>query len=368
MENQTDSIEVTSEENTIENESLETSQETDSEAYPETYSDTEVLAGVHTDTIENSNSEEQEGDEVAIAVASTELDGDDAENEEDDEDDNDLVLTSEQLDANEIQSCIEAILFISDKPLSLDKFRQMLGPHFELSLFEEALRALQERYQAVHHGIELLEIAGGYQLRTKVGRAGLAKKLVKVQSQRLSAGAMETLAIISYKQPVMKEEIDKIRGVDSSYFVRNLMEKKLIYISGRSELPGRPILYSTTQEFLEIFGLRDLSSLPPLRELEQMVPNSESDNPEDDDPRTRELRRVVGAMNKDKSTLLYYNPEEDEKILKEIREKVTAIATTTPYLNELKAAETLAKQQAKEQALAESAPPEMEPEVAPPPL
>ena len=222
-------------------------------------------------------------------------------------------LEPEQLDSNEIQSCIEAILFMADKPLSVDKFRQMLGPSFELTHFEEALKALQERYQSVHHGIELLEIAGGYQFRTKVGRANLAKKLVKVQSQRLSAGAMETLAIVSYKQPVMKEEVDKIRGVDSSYFVRNLMEKKLIYISGRSELPGRPILYSTTQEFLEIFGLKDLSSLPPLRELEQMVPQSESDNPEDDDPKTRELRRVVGAMNKDKSTLLYYNPEEDEK-------------------------------------------------------
>jgi segregation and condensation protein B len=250
-----------------------------------------------------------------------------------------------QLDANEMQSCIEALLFISDKPLSQERLRSLLGSHFEPPVFQAALDSLRERYASVHHGIELIEVSGGYQLRTKPGRADLAKKLVRVQTQRLSSGSMETLAIIAYQQPVMKEEIDKIRGVDSSYFVRGLLDRKLIKISGRSELPGRPMLYGTTPEFLEVFGLKDLSSLPSLRELEQMIPQSQSGNPEDEDPKTREMRRLVSEMKADHSSALHYNPKEDEKILKEIRDQVNLIPTSTPYLDELKAAETLALQQ-----------------------
>jgi segregation and condensation protein B len=220
----------------------------------------------------------------------------------------------------------------------------MLNPELNFSLFQEAMEDLCRRYQGQEHGIEIFEVAGGYQFRTKPARADLAQKLIKIQTQRLSSGAMETLAIISYQQPVMKEEIDKIRGVDSSYFIRTLMDRKLIRISGRSELPGRPILYSTSPEFLEIFGLKDLSSLPPLRELEQMIPHSQSTNPADEDPRVREMRRLVSEMKSDQSSALYYNPKEDDKILKEIREKVAAIPSSTPYLDELKAAEAIAAQ------------------------
>jgi segregation and condensation protein B len=258
--------------------------------------------------------------------------------------------TSEFIDATsmdlaEIQSCIEALLFISDKPLSPEKLRGLLGSDFSLPLFQEAMTALKDRYQATHHGIELVEVSGGYQFRTKSNRTFLAKKLVKVQTQRLSSGCMETLAIIAYRQPVMKEEIDKIRGVDSSYFVRGLMEKKLIQISGRSELPGKPMLYSTTDQFLELFSLKDLSALPSLRELEQMIPASQAGNPEEEDPRVREMRRLVSEMKSDRTSALYYNPKEDDKILKEFRERVNAIPTSTPYLDEVKAAEILAHEQ-----------------------
>ncbi len=246
------------------------------------------------------------------------------------------------LDASEIQSCIESLLFISEKPLSIEKLHSLLGPQFSITLFNQAIQTLTQRYQAAHHGIEVLEIAGGYQFRTKPERAGLAQKLAKTQTQRISSGGMESLAIIAYKQPIMKEEIDKIRGVDSSYFIRGLIEKKMIKITGRSELPGRPILYSTTDEFLEVFGLKNLSALPSLRELEQMIPTSQSSNPEDEDPRIRDLRKMVGAMKADRSSHLHYNPEEDEKILKEIKERVSSIPSSTPYLDELKAAETAA--------------------------
>ena len=194
----------------------------------------------------------------------------------------------------------------------------------------------------------IVEVAGGFQFRTKPGRANLARKLAKVQTQKLSSGAMETLAIVAYKQPVLKEDIDKVRGVDSSHFIRGLMDKKLIAISGRSDLPGRPMLYTTTQAFLELFGLKDLSSMPPLAELEQMVPTSQSDRSED--PRVLKMRTLVAEMNSDK-TRLDYNPREDEVILKDIRDRVSQIPTSTPYLDEQKAIEkavALAKAEGRE--------------------
>ncbi|MGZ3689588.1 MAG: SMC-Scp complex subunit ScpB, partial [Bdellovibrionota bacterium] len=250
------------------------------------------------------------------------------------------------LDLDELQSCVEALLFMTEKPMSVDKLHELLGPDLKLSLFQEAMSALMDRYQKPHHGFELVQVAGGFQFRTKPGRAALAKKLAKIQTQRLSSGAMESLAIVAYKQPVLKDEIDKIRGVDSSHFIRGLLDKKLIRISGRSELPGRPMLYSTTPDFLELFGLKELSAMPSLRELEQMIPTSQSANPEDEDPRVKELRRLVGQMNSDHTGAIKYDPREDEKILKEIRERVGAIPTSTPYLEEQKALEKQAAQQA----------------------
>jgi segregation and condensation protein B len=151
------------------------------------------------------------------------------------------------------------------------------------------------------------------------------------------------LAIVAYRQPVMKDDIDQIRGVDSSYFVKGLLDRKLIKITGRSELPGRPMLYATTDEFLEIFGLKDLAAMPSLRELEQMVPASQSDNPEDEDPRVKQMRKLVSEMNSDHSGAIDYDPREDEKILKEIRERVQAIPATTKTLEEQKETEKQAK-------------------------
>ncbi|HAR43966.1 MAG TPA: SMC-Scp complex subunit ScpB, partial [Bdellovibrionales bacterium] len=168
------------------------------------------------------------------------------------------VMPNGELDLQEMESCLEALLFMSDKPVSVEKLRDLLGPELPLPVFQEAISSLIDRYKANHHGFELVAVAGGFQFRTKPGRAALAKKLAKIQMQRLSSGAMETLAIIAYKQPAMKEDIDKIRGVDTSYFIRGLLDKKLVQITGRSELPGRPMLYSTTQEFLEVFGLKEL--------------------------------------------------------------------------------------------------------------
>jgi segregation and condensation protein B len=255
-----------------------------------------------------------------------------------------LLDASGQLDLAEVQSCVEALLFMSDKPMSAKRLRDLLGPEFGQELFDDAIKAVQAGYQDTRHGFELVEVNGGFQFRTKAGRAELARKLVKVQTQRLSTGAMETLAIVAYKQPVMKEDIDKVRGVDSSYFIRGLLDRRLLKITGRSELPGRPMLYATTDEFMELFGLADLSALPPLHEIEKMVPSSEGGNPKDDeDPRVREMRRLVAQMKSGSESLLTYDPKEDARILQEIRERVGSIPTSTPYLEDQKAKEKEAK-------------------------
>jgi segregation and condensation protein B len=259
------------------------------------------------------------------------------------------------LDLREVESCIEALLFMTDKPMSEKRLRELLGPDFGDEIFAQALVSLLERYQSPAHGIELAQVSGGWQLRTKPGRAALARKLAKVQTQRLSGGGMETLSIIAYKQPVLKDEIDTIRGVDSSHFIRGLLDKKLIQITGRSELPGRPMLYATTPDFLELFGLQSLEALPSLKELEQMVPASQTKDPSEEDPRVREMRKLVGQMKADNSTSLIYDPKEDEKLLQEIRERVQEIPSSTPYLDEQKAQEKAAKDAAKAAAHAAEA-------------
>jgi segregation and condensation protein B len=258
---------------------------------------------------------------------------------------------SGELDLREMESCIEALLFMSERPLSATKLRDLLGPEMSLHYFQEALTNLQARYSRFSHGIELAEIAHGYQFRTKPIRAPLAKKLAKIQTQRLSTGAMESLAIIAYKQPVLKDDVDKIRGVDSSHFIRGLLDKKLIKIAGRSDLPGRPMIYATTSDFLEIFSLKSLDSLPPLKELESMVPGSQSGNPDDADPRVKKMRELVSQMNSDHSVSLLYDPKEDEKFLTEIRERVKSIEIVTPTLqaeaDEADAAKAAGKARAK---------------------
>ena len=247
-----------------------------------------------------------------------------------------------ELDLTELQSCVETLLFLSDKPVTAKKLREMLGEQIPFPAIQESITQLQDRYSQPMHGIELAEINGGFQIRTKPIRAALAKKLARVVVQRLSTGAMETLAIMAYKQPVMKEEIDQIRGVDSAHFIRTLLDRKLVRIAGRSELPGRPMLYATSDEFLEMFGLKDLESLPPLRELESMIPMSQSGQGEED-PRVKQMRKLVQEMKANSQSILDYNPKDDEQFLQDIREKVNAIPVSTATLDAQREAEKAAK-------------------------
>jgi segregation and condensation protein B len=231
-------------------------------------------------------------------------------------------------DLAEVQACAEVMLFLSDKPLSITRMADMLGMQAEDQALSDALALLKERHAPYGSGIELVEAGGGYQLRTKVAYAGAAKRLTKVRTQKLSRGALESLAIVAYKQPVLKDDIDRVRGVDSSHFVRTLLERGLIEIQGRSELPGRPMLYATTQRFLEVFGLMSLSDMPSAHELEEMVPGSEVGQ---EDPRVLQIRNMLQKLSSEPSAI-QYDPAQDEEILAKMRADIKAIAITTPTL------------------------------------
>jgi segregation and condensation protein B len=243
-----------------------------------------------------------------------------------------LLTTAPVMNLAQVQAMCESLLFVADKPLSLKQLHAAIGDHTPADLVNEALNKLIHQFQMPYHGVELVEIGNGYQFRTKIVMSQVLKRLTKVQVQKLSTGALEALAIVAYHQPVVKDDIDKIRGVDSSYFIRNLLEKKLIQISGRSELPGKPMLYTTTTTFLEFFGLKGLSSLPALEEIEKMVPSSESDSPESQksDPFKGALQEMVQD-----STLIEYNEQEDEETLLVISQNIRSIPVTTPFLETL---------------------------------
>ena len=169
-----------------------------------------------------------------------------------------------------LQAALEALLFSSDQPLSLSLLAESLdAPPDEVAA---ALVKLGEEYAARGAGVELREIAGGHLLVTAAGQAEWVGRLLRGRKKmRLSRAALETMAIIAYKQPVTKSEVEAIRGVDSSGVMATLLERNLVTIRGRSKVIGRPLLYGTTQEFLDYFGLKDLTELPRPEELRALV-------------------------------------------------------------------------------------------------
>jgi segregation and condensation protein B len=166
----------------------------------------------------------------------------------------------------ENKSILEALLFLSGDVLPVQSFKEVVSlPEGEIKLLIDELIA---EYRDRNGGLIIIEIAGGYQMVTNPEYAGWVRKFRTIHtSSRLSMPALETLAIIAYKQPIIKAEIEQIRGVNSDSAIRTLYDKRLIKIMGRKEAPGRPFLYGTTREFLQYFGLNDLTELPTLKDL-----------------------------------------------------------------------------------------------------
>ena len=169
-----------------------------------------------------------------------------------------------------LKPLIEAYIFAADSPLSLERLSVLLErPRAEL---KPVVEQLMQQYNESDRGFCLAEIAGGYQFRTVAELAPQLRKLSKDRSARFSRAAMETLAIIAYRQPITRPEIEYLRGVDSGGVMKTLLDKNLLRILGKKDVPGRPLMYGTSRHFLEIFGLRSLNDLPTLKEFSALEP------------------------------------------------------------------------------------------------
>jgi segregation and condensation protein B len=175
----------------------------------------------------------------------------------------------------ETKAIIEAIIFASESPLTVDKIREVLH-EVDRSEISRLVQDLINEYEKRRGGFLLQEVAGGLHFRTRSDLSFWINKLMKAKQSMLTNAAMETLAVVAYKQPVVKSEIDRIRGVDVGSSLKGLLEKKLVRIMGRKDVPGKPIMYGTTKKFLEIFSLKDLSELPTLKELKDLQDGTEA--------------------------------------------------------------------------------------------
>ena len=194
------------------------------------------------------------------------------------------------MEDREAKSVIEAILFMSGEPVSLDTLRKVI----EVDKYntERLVRDLINDYSLRNSGLLLLEVAGGFQIVTNPACAPWVKKLLSTSiPKKLTQSSLETLAIIAYKQPIIKAEIEAIRGVNSDGVVKTLLDRRLIKMLGRKEVPGRPLMYGTTNEFLHYFGLKDLTELPTLKEFQEI----EVAEPPETLPEESEIREPAEA-------------------------------------------------------------------------
>ncbi|MEI9476939.1 MAG: SMC-Scp complex subunit ScpB [Deltaproteobacteria bacterium] len=171
------------------------------------------------------------------------------------------------MEHGEVKPILESVIFVSPSPVKLETLFEIL-PESNREVILEELHRMKEEYEDPSKGVELVEVAGGYQFRTKPRWAEWVARLKKAKTVKFSQSALETMAIVAYRQPVIRPQIEEIRGVDCGWILRSLMEKGLIKIMGRKDLPGRPIIYGTTKAFLELFNLNSLADLPSLKEIQ----------------------------------------------------------------------------------------------------
>ena len=173
-----------------------------------------------------------------------------------------------------LKTIIEGLLFVAEEPLTLNKICSVTeGTSIER--IQKVLDELELEYEEMGRAFSLHRVGGGYQFRTRPELSSYILRLKKKSPARLSRASLETLAVIAYRQPVLRVEIEKIRGVDVGGILRTLMEKDLIRVAGRKDLPGRPIIYGTTRKFLETFDLPNLEALPSLEEMKSLGPDEE---------------------------------------------------------------------------------------------
>ena len=172
------------------------------------------------------------------------------------------------MEREELKSIVENVLLAADQPINASELSKIFLDGTDKNQLQSILDELKEEYNS--RNLQIMEVADGYQLCTRHEYNDWIRKYLKLdRSSRLSQPSLDTLSIIAYKQPLTRQEVDDIRGVDSSGVLKTLLEKKVIGPAGRKKVPGRPIMYRTTQKFLEYFGLKDLSDLPTLEDLRE---------------------------------------------------------------------------------------------------
>ena len=218
-----------------------------------------------------SSTVEQETEDIALAETASVIEGNGVPDDAVKEAGSEAVNSqAEAIDARELKAILEAILFVSPEPVPVARLMAIVGTVSKAEVVQ-ALGILTHDLDQDGRGIQLVQVAGGYRLVTKQEYGPWLKRMDKAKTaQKLSRSALESLAIIAYKQPLVRSEIEEIRGVETSGVLRTLCERKLVRIVGRKDVPGRPIMYGTTKFFLEHFGLQDLSQLPPLREFKEL--------------------------------------------------------------------------------------------------
>ncbi|MBW1840698.1 MAG: SMC-Scp complex subunit ScpB [Deltaproteobacteria bacterium] len=185
---------------------------------------------------------------------------------------------------DDLKNIIESLLFVAEAPLTVDRIKNVITVA-DTREIRKALSALSAEYNTRKGGFFLREVAGGYQFRSRPEYMEWIKRLLNPNPPRISKAALETLAIIAYKQPALRSDVEQIRGVDCGGVLRALLERRLIRILGRKELPGRPLIYGTTKQFLEVFDLKDLKELPTPKEIEALAESlSETTDPVLPDP------------------------------------------------------------------------------------
>ncbi len=255
----------------------------------------------------------------------------------------------EFVEDTQAQSIIESILFASDRPVSFASIQMVFkGTNIKKDKIRRILDSMAVDYASGNRGVVLEEITGGYQLRTKLDNLNFIKRTIKTRAFKLSGPALETLSIIAYKQPVVKIEIDQIRGVESGHLLRALMEKGLVSFEGKAEtLPGKPMQYGTTRRFLEIFGLRNLKELPTLSQIDELLPEGIGDEVEE----LETLSMVTDSL-AETGKLTSYSEGEEE--LGQIEQQLTAISTSSEFFEQEKIRQRRKRDEEKAQNIREA--------------
>ncbi len=232
------------------------------------------------------------------------------------------IEEEEFVEEDTIISVVESILFSTDKPVSIAAIKQAFkGTQVRSAHIRRALDSLAVDYAGGRRGVTLEEVSSGYQLRTKVDNLNYLRQMIKIRPFKLSGPALEVLAIMAYKQPIIKSQVDEIRGVESGHLMRALMEKGLVNFAGKSELPGKPMFYQTTRKFLEIFGLRNLKELPSLSEIDDLIPEGIG---EEEAAEKETLSDVTAQMSETIGDSYSQGEEELQKISSELEEITTS--------------------------------------------